>query len=425
MMDCMDFRISGELSDIRVIVDENEFNLHKFPLYVRSNYFKNNASKTVLKDQTDKLTLRLEKFPGGAPIFALIADYCYNKEIVLDSNNAIHVKCAAEYLEMNSNGKGGLSMFADNIIFDLLYAAKNKHDCKIILKLIDESLKFKEISEKCKLNLRLLDSLGDYLSWSIKLNSSYNNTQSSDLLSDNDVKIINNLPLNWFLYLIKPKVTISTPVALLSNIIQGYIDYNTDLNPIAKSFKELDEEQQKNNSEASLQPLQIDIQAANETEIASKHDDNLSLIKTSSPAVSPIPYSVPSEIIVNSSEADKNESNKYPVDNVLIKSKQFSDDKKIDIIRQIAISFNQSYTENQLSLSWLLTYMNILNRLNADNDLKTIFIKWIWQSFNNLKKISNELNSLPVETMLQLIKHITSREDLNTQMFERVNPNSL
>jgi hypothetical protein len=416
-MDYSDFRVSGELSDIRILVDDSEFNLHKFPLYVRSNYFKNSASKIVLKDQTDKLTVRLENFPGGAKIFALIADYCYNKDVIVDAENAILVKCAAEYLEMNSNGKGGLCMFADNIIFDLLYLAKSKRDCKVLLKLINEALKFREISERCKLNLRLLDSLVDYFSLSIKLNS---NAKLDDVMSKDDLKIINNLPLNWFLLIIKPKLHINSYIAVLSAIIQDYIDYNTDLNPALPTSKS-QEQQEAPVLEPLLQPLQIDIQVANEAADA-KNDANLSLIKTSSPAISPIP-SVREEIM-NKIDTEKLETtvNVTTIPRVenAIRSKLFSDDEKIDIIRQIATAFNQSYFENQLSLSWLLIYMNILNQLNADNELKLIFIKWIWQSVSHLKKASDELNSLPVETMLQLVKNITSREDLNHQNLERV-----
>ncbi len=153
----------------------------------------------------------------------------YNKEVSVDAENAILVKCAAEYLKMNSNGKGGLCMFADNIIFDLLYLAKSKRDCKVLLKLLNEALKLREISERCKLNLRLLDSLVDYLSLSIKLNS---NAKLSDFMSKDDLKIINNLPLNWFLLIIKPKLHINSYIAVISVIIQSYFNHDINLTSI-------------------------------------------------------------------------------------------------------------------------------------------------------------------------------------------------
>ena len=409
-MDCMDFRDSGELSDIRIIVDATEFNLHKFPLYVRSNYFKSSASNAVQIDQTDKLTIKLESFPGGAKTFALIADYCYNKEINVNATNVIDVKCAAEFLEMNSNGKGGLCMFADNIIFDLLHAARSKRDCMTILKLLDESLKYKDITEKCKLNLRLLDALVEYLSSSIKLNSAYNNVcfNKNELLGEKELKIVSNLPINWFLHLVKSKVHIGTYVVLLSNLIENYIDHNTALNSSGKSIESLDQEPKI--LQPLLKPLQIDIQVAN-----SHASNNSSFLKTSSPAVSPIPCVA--AIVLNDNEQDviiNNNKDDEP------KSKMFSDVEKLDIIRQIAVAFNQSYSENQLTLSWLLIYMNTLNKLNADNDLKGIFLKWIWQAFNNFKKDSNELNSLPSEIMTQLIQNIIAKEDLKSLNIERV-----
>jgi len=81
-MDVMGYRNSGELSDITIKVDNEEFNLHKFPLFVRSEYFRNLNNTTTPQ-------ILLDNFPGGPTVFAIVADYCYNKETQINEENVI------------------------------------------------------------------------------------------------------------------------------------------------------------------------------------------------------------------------------------------------------------------------------------------------------------------------------------------------
>jgi hypothetical protein len=65
-MDVMGYRNSGEFSDITVVVDNEEFHLHKFPLFVRSEYFRNLSS---LSSDENPCTISIDNFPGRAIIF--------------------------------------------------------------------------------------------------------------------------------------------------------------------------------------------------------------------------------------------------------------------------------------------------------------------------------------------------------------------
>ena len=95
-----EFRESGELSDIRVTVDGVEFRLHKFPLFVNSEFFRGLCRCGM----ADEDRVELSRFPGGAKTFSLVADYCYGQEIDFNSTNVAQLRCAAEFLQMTSHG---------------------------------------------------------------------------------------------------------------------------------------------------------------------------------------------------------------------------------------------------------------------------------------------------------------------------------
>ena len=63
-MDISKYRDNTELSDICVIIEDQEFNLHKFPLSINCEYFKNEC-----KNQS-KVTIK--QFPGGKRNFEII-----------------------------------------------------------------------------------------------------------------------------------------------------------------------------------------------------------------------------------------------------------------------------------------------------------------------------------------------------------------
>ena len=91
--------MGGELSDIKVIVDGEEFQLHRFPLYTRSDFFLKEFAKLGIQQ-----VVSLDDFPGGAPIFTIIADFCYNISVNITIDNVVGLRCGAKYLEMYGSG---------------------------------------------------------------------------------------------------------------------------------------------------------------------------------------------------------------------------------------------------------------------------------------------------------------------------------
>ena len=240
-MDSMGYRSSGELSDITVVVDGEEFALHKFPLFLRSEYFRN---LSALSDETPSKVV-LDNFPGGSKVFSIVADYCYNKEVKINMDNVIEVICAAEYLKMTGGmGRGGLSVVADNVLFDLSYATRNKRDYGLSLFFIVKASQFIELVEKSGLYRKLIESFVENLTIYIKTSAIYEsihiysksakfNSSIRSLhniaLNEEQIEILNNLPMKWMNDLVKCAIRYNLNQGLITYIIQNYIDFNTKL----------------------------------------------------------------------------------------------------------------------------------------------------------------------------------------------------
>jgi hypothetical protein len=243
-MDVKGYRNSGELSDITIVIEGEEFNLHRFPLFVRSFYFKD----LTLDGTNDGSRVELKNFPGGPRIFSIIADYCYNKEVNVNQENVIAVRCAAEYLKMTISGSGcsGLALLAENKLFDLTYSAKARKDYQSILLLLKKAAEFADLSEKCMINRKIIDSFTENLAMHVKSTNIYDSIGLYDkspslfapkkslhnlCLNEDQIGTINSLPLKWMNDLIRSAVRYNLNQMLLSYLIQNYIDYNTGLNP--------------------------------------------------------------------------------------------------------------------------------------------------------------------------------------------------
>lgn len=243
-MDCETYRHSGELSDITVSVDGQDFHLHKFPLFVRSNFFKNHPQLQAKDGQMAPAVAHiiLSKFPGGSKTFSTIADYCYNKGVNVNHDNVVEVRSAAEYLEMTGNNgsqccRGGLATLADNVLFEQLHTAKARRDYTIPLDLLERTRPFREHADKSGITNKLVESFIDNLAHNGRSNAydgyrrDHTGSLNSVILNENQLATLNELPLNTMNDLIKQAARSGVNHSLLSHIVQSYIDHNTGLNP--------------------------------------------------------------------------------------------------------------------------------------------------------------------------------------------------
>ncbi|KAI7738926.1 hypothetical protein M8C21_031812, partial [Ambrosia artemisiifolia] len=93
------FCTTGLPSDIVVEVEDMSFHLHKFPLLSRSGVMERLIADASEKGDTN-CTINLKDIPGGAKTFELVAKFCYGVKHEITASNVVHLRCAAEHLEM-------------------------------------------------------------------------------------------------------------------------------------------------------------------------------------------------------------------------------------------------------------------------------------------------------------------------------------
>ncbi|KAL1560500.1 BTB/POZ domain-containing protein-like protein [Salvia divinorum] len=101
------FCTTGLPSDVVVQVEEMSFHLHKFPLLSRSGVMERLIAEASQGEEG--CVIKLSNVPGAAKTFELVAKFCYGVKLELTASNVVHLRCAAEHLEMTEEyGEGNL-----------------------------------------------------------------------------------------------------------------------------------------------------------------------------------------------------------------------------------------------------------------------------------------------------------------------------
>lgn len=105
------FCTTGLPSDVVVEVGEMSFHLHKFPLLSRSEVLERLIAKASEGEDECANVINLPDLPGGPKTFELVAKFCYGMKLELTASNVVHLRCAAEHLQMTEEqGEGNLIM---------------------------------------------------------------------------------------------------------------------------------------------------------------------------------------------------------------------------------------------------------------------------------------------------------------------------
>ncbi|KAH6765221.1 Phototropic-responsive NPH3 family protein [Perilla frutescens var. frutescens] len=109
------FCTSGLPSDVVVEVGEMSFHLHKFPLLSRSGVMERLIAEASQGEEG--CVIKLPDIPGGAKTFETVAKFCYGVKLELTAANVVHLRCAAEHLEMTEEyGEGNLISQTENFL---------------------------------------------------------------------------------------------------------------------------------------------------------------------------------------------------------------------------------------------------------------------------------------------------------------------
>jgi hypothetical protein len=222
-MNFENFRHTGELSDITIIVDKTEFKLHTFPLFTKSDYFKKAVAST-----TPPYIIRLDNnFPGGAEIFNQLADYFYSIPISIDHKNIVPLRSAACFIECDT-----LGTLLDKRINEILSVARRKYDLGIPLILLEQCTgEYQKWAKQAHIVERCLECIIESLARGAGLQ-----------LSRSDREIIVHLPLEWIIELIKicPKESKLAILPLIKHYITIHVleqnerEYQSAFTPVIK-----------------------------------------------------------------------------------------------------------------------------------------------------------------------------------------------
>ena len=191
------FRQSGELSDISVIVDDTEFKLHKFPLYAKSDFF----CALAKSPGADCNRVELKEFPGGPETFAFVADFCYNMKVEITKTNVVHIRCAAEVLQMT--GAGNLSEVCDKFLLDTITSAKMSRATSTIAALLLSCVPASAVAEKANIVSLCSEALVDsWLKPPTKFSTPVASKKAGSDKGEESIKFLLNVPVTWFIKLL-------------------------------------------------------------------------------------------------------------------------------------------------------------------------------------------------------------------------------
>lgn len=194
-MDFSKFRTTGDLSDITVIVEGNEFKLHKFPLFAKSEFFCKLAKNTP----SESGRVELSEFPGGDEIFGLVADFCYNMKIETTKENIVPLRCAAELLQMT--GAANLIEVSDKFIQDTITSAKMSRSSSAVASMIRSCVSMSSLAESCGIVSSCTDALVEcWLKPPTKFSSPTNVKKQG---GDKSIKSLLVVPFDWFMKIFK------------------------------------------------------------------------------------------------------------------------------------------------------------------------------------------------------------------------------
>ncbi|KAJ1267131.1 hypothetical protein BS78_07G032900 [Paspalum vaginatum] len=145
---------SGLPSDITVVVGEQSFHLHKFPLLSKSGLLERHIRDKIDKGD-DSCVIDLSDIPGGPKAFELAAKFCYGVKFEMTASNVVHLRCAADYLEMTEEiSEGNLIAQTENFLTQTVL--RSWKDSFKALQTCDDVL---DIAERLQIVKRCVDSI--------------------------------------------------------------------------------------------------------------------------------------------------------------------------------------------------------------------------------------------------------------------------
>ena len=91
--------------------------------------------------------------------------------------------------------------------------------------------------------------------------------------------------------------------------------------------------------------------------------------------------------------------------------KELSDKEKLEVIKSLTNVLLDMRVEPQFPIAWLLNYMDVLNKLKVESNVKSAFSRWAWSVISEMKGSSSDLVEVPPSSMVQLSNDVLNDND--------------
>ncbi|CAI7781896.1 unnamed protein product [Closterium sp. NIES-53] len=96
-----------------VTVSGVSFNVHKYPLYARTDFFQESSSEDP---DSGRNHIDILGLPGGESAFKQVASFCYGMDFKISPLDAPALACAAAFLGMNDDSRKGMGKYRVNLL---------------------------------------------------------------------------------------------------------------------------------------------------------------------------------------------------------------------------------------------------------------------------------------------------------------------
>lgn len=276
-------------------------------------------------------------------------------------------------------------------------------------------------------------------------------------LSKDQMETLNHLPLSWMTEFIKSSQKVGLNDDILASIIKNYLDHNTGFNPnfgkekskpmelisiatdilkVEKKLNEIADDSHKSHSQSQEEKTSNLIKMAADI-IGDRSDKPQNLINMMSDILysSSSAGSKPSSSS-NQSAQKEDKSDDHTAKGNLVKimsdvlkpeekpklqKKNLNDKEKLEVVTDVTKQLKELRIDPPFPMPWLMVYLENLNKLDADDDVKSTFSKWATDALNKLnlnnEADTNELSAVDPSVMIKLANDVLSKDDSNNSAY--------
>lgn len=103
-----------------------------------------------------------------------------------------------------------------------------------------------------------------------------------------------------------------------------------------------------------------------------------------------------------------------PPEKPKLQKKNLNNDEKLKVVSDVTKQLKELHLNPPFPMPWLMVYLENLNKLGADDEIKSTFNKWATDALNDLnlnnESATNELSAVDPDIMVKLANDVFSKD---------------